>query len=94
VSLDGLVDGGAVERLPLAALADLARPPGAAKYLQMTTFENPRGGARPAPGWCPWPHVEGLAIAEATTELTFVATGRYGGSLPRQNGAPLRLAVP
>ena len=45
-------------------------------------------------GWCPWPHVEGLAIAEATTELTFVATGRYGGSLPRQNGAPLRLAVP
>jgi DMSO/TMAO reductase YedYZ molybdopterin-dependent catalytic subunit len=26
--------------------------------------------------------------------LTFVATGRYGGSLPRQNGAPLRLAVP
>ena len=33
-------------------------------------------------------------MAEATNELAFIATGVYGKPLPRQNGAPLRLAVP
>jgi methionine sulfoxide reductase catalytic subunit len=38
--------------------------------------------------------VEGLSIAEATHELAFIATGLYGKPMPKQNGAPLRLAVP
>ena len=42
----------------------------------------------------PWPYVEGLTIAEATNELAFIATGLYGKPIARQNGAPLRLAVP
>jgi sulfoxide reductase catalytic subunit YedY len=33
-------------------------------------------------------------MAEATNELAFMVTGAYGKPLPRQNGAPLRLAVP
>jgi len=33
-------------------------------------------------------------IEEATHELAFIATGLYGKPIPRQNGAPLRLAVP
>jgi sulfoxide reductase catalytic subunit YedY len=45
-------------------------------------------------GWYPWPYVEGLTLAEATNELAFIATGLYGKPIPRQNGAPLRLAVP
>jgi sulfoxide reductase catalytic subunit YedY len=45
-------------------------------------------------GWYPWPYVEGLTVAEATNELAFIATGLYGKPIPRQNGAPLRLAVP
>jgi sulfoxide reductase catalytic subunit YedY len=65
-----------------------------AKYLEMQTFEN----ADVAPGqkqfWYPWPYVEGLTIAEATNELAFIATGLYGKPVPKQNGAPLRLAVP
>jgi sulfoxide reductase catalytic subunit YedY len=60
----------------------------------MTTFED----SSMAPGqrqfWYPWPYVEGLTMAEATNDLAFIATGIYGEPMPRQNGAPLRLAVP
>src|SRR3546814_2097760 len=43
--------------------------------------------------WYPWPYVEGLTIEEARNELAFIATGLYGKPIPKQNGAPLRLAV-
>ena len=33
-------------------------------------------------------------MAEATNELAFMVTGMYGHELPKQNGAPIRLAVP
>ena len=33
-------------------------------------------------------------MAEATNELTLVATGIYGHELPKQHGAPIRLVVP
>ena len=79
---------------PLRALVELARPLGSARYLQMTSFQD----ADVAPGqrqvWYPWPYTEGLTIAEATSELALIATGLYGKPIPRQNGAPLRLAVP
>jgi len=42
----------------------------------------------------PWPYFEALRIDEAMNELTLLATGIYGKPLPKQNGAPLRLAVP
>ena len=44
--------------------------------------------------WYPWPYIEGLTLAEANNELAFLATGLYGKPIPKQNGAPLRLAVP
>lgn len=33
-------------------------------------------------------------MAEASHELTFLATGIYGHPMPKQHGAPLRLVVP
>jgi sulfoxide reductase catalytic subunit YedY len=79
---------------PLAALIDFARPSSGASYLRMETFMD----AEMAPGqrqsWYPWPYVEGLTMAEATSELAFIATGLYGKPMPRQNGAPLRLVTP
>jgi sulfoxide reductase catalytic subunit YedY len=33
-------------------------------------------------------------MAEARNELAFIATGVYGKPIPKQMGAPLRLAVP
>ncbi len=79
---------------PLEALVELARPLGSAKYLQMTSFQDPETAPGQRQSWYPWPYTEGLTIAEATNELAFIATGLYGQPLPRQNGAPLRLAVP
>ena len=79
---------------PMKALVDFAKPLSSAKYVQMTTFQDPdvAGGQRAA--WYPWPYVEGLTMAEARHELAFVATGLYGKPIVKQNGAPLRLAVP
>src|SRR5258708_31812612 len=79
---------------PMKALVDFAKPLGSAKFVAMTTFQD----AKMAPGqkqfWYPWPYIEGLTMAEATNELAFIATGFYGKSIPKQNGAPLRLVTP
>jgi methionine sulfoxide reductase catalytic subunit len=79
---------------PLKALVDLARPLGGASYLRMETFLDPDMASGQKQFWYPWPYIEGLTMAEATHELAFIATGLYGKPMPRQNGAPLRLAVP
>jgi sulfoxide reductase catalytic subunit YedY len=79
---------------PLAALVDFARPLGSARYVRMETFLDPEMAPGQRQIWYPWPYVEGLSIAEATHELAFIATGLYGKPMPKQNGAPLRLAVP
>ena len=41
-----------------------------------------------------YPYVEGLTVAEAMNDLSFLAVGLYGKTLPPQNGAPIRLVVP
>jgi sulfoxide reductase catalytic subunit YedY len=79
---------------PLKALIDFARPLGSAKFLVMTTFENSDAAPGQRQFWYPWPYQESLTMAEATNELAFIATGYYGKPIPKQNGAPLRLAVP
>jgi sulfoxide reductase catalytic subunit YedY len=78
----------------LRALVELARPLGSAQYVRMETFLDPDTASGQRQFWYPWPYVDGLTIAEATHELAFIATGLYGKPMPRQNGAPLRLAVP
>jgi sulfoxide reductase catalytic subunit YedY len=41
-----------------------------------------------------WPYQEGLRLDEALNDLTLLATGLYGETLPNQSGAPIRLVVP
>jgi DMSO/TMAO reductase YedYZ molybdopterin-dependent catalytic subunit len=79
---------------PMKALVDLAKPLAAARYVEMQTFFDPEAAPGQRQAWYPWPYSEGLTIEEATNELAFLATGIYGKPLPKQNGAPLRLAVP
>ncbi len=79
---------------PMKALVELARPLSRARYVRMETFEDSDMASGQKQFWYPWPYVEGLTIEEATNELSFLATGIYGRPLPRQHGAPLRLAVP
>ena len=78
----------------LKALVDLARPLASAKYLRMESFHDPEVARGQKASWYPWPYIEGLTMAEARNELAFIATGIYGKPMPKQNGAPLRLAVP
>lgn len=79
---------------PLKNLVEMAKPLSGAKYLQMMTFKD----SSMAPGqkmfWYPWPYIEGLTMEEATNDLAFLVTGMYGHPVPKQDGAPLRLATP
>ena len=79
---------------PLAKLVAFAKPLSSAKFVQMTTFMDPKMAPGQNLSWFPWPYVEGLTMAEATNDLAFMATGCYGHPLDKQHGAPLRLAVP
>mgnify|MGYP003115897831 FL=1 len=79
---------------PLSALVKLAEPLSSAKYIRMETFMDPETAKGQKQHWYPWPYIEGLTIEEAMNDLAFIATGIYGKPMPRQNGAPLRLAVP
>jgi sulfoxide reductase catalytic subunit YedY len=81
------------------SLADMLRqfkPTSKAKYVQFVSIHDPEhlSGQRSAFSTIDWPYVEGLRMDEAMNELSFMATGLYGKSLPNQNGAPLRLVVP
>jgi sulfoxide reductase catalytic subunit YedY len=79
----------------LRRLLELAEPTKEARYVKFTTAMIPRQmpGIARLPQY-PWPYTEGLRIAEAMHDLTFVATGMYGKPLLKQNGAPIRLVVP
>jgi sulfoxide reductase catalytic subunit YedY len=79
---------------PLAKLVALAKPLGSAKYVRMETFMNPKVAGEQRKTWYPWPYIEGLTMAEANNDLAFLVTGAYGHPLPKQHGAPLRLATP
>jgi len=79
---------------PFAKLVGFAQPLSTAKYIRMETFLDPATASGQRQTWYPWPYVEGLTIAEATNELAFLAIGAYGKPMPKQHGAPLRLAVP
>lgn len=79
---------------PLADLLREVEPLSAARYVRFESLLD----AEQMPGqksrFYPWPYQEGLRLDEAMHELTILATGLYGKSLPNQNGAPVRLVVP
>ena len=78
----------------LKALVAMARPSSGAKYVEMHGFHDAAMASGQRQTWYPWPYLEGLTMEEATNELAFIATGAYGKAIAKQNGAPLRLAVP
>jgi methionine sulfoxide reductase catalytic subunit len=78
----------------MAAFVAFAKPLSAAKYLHIDTFLDPAVAPGQKQFWYPWPYVEGVTMAEANNELAFLVTGMYGKPVPKQDGAPLRLALP
>ncbi|HEV1999498.1 MAG TPA: protein-methionine-sulfoxide reductase catalytic subunit MsrP [Xanthobacteraceae bacterium] len=79
---------------PMAKLVEYAKPLSGAKYIRMETFLDTGVAPTQKQFWLPWPYVEGVTMAEATSELAFMVTGIYGKPLGKQFGAPLRLALP
>ena len=79
---------------PLAALLRLAEPQAGAKYIVFNTLADEKTMPGLRESFYPYPYTEGLTLAEAANELSFLAVGLYGRTLPPQNGAPIRLVVP
>ena len=80
---------------PLAALVELAKPPGFREISPHGDVHRPGDGHRAdASSGIPWPYVEALTMAEATNELAFLVTGAYGKPVAKSMGAPLRLHLP
>lgn len=82
--------------VPLSSILKPLGPTSKARYVRMETLHDPKRmpGQRGLFSSIDWPYVEGLRIDEAMHDLTFVALGVYGETMPPQNGAPLRLVVP
>ena len=79
---------------PLAALLEEVEPLSSARYVRFETVFDPEQMPGQRQPTYPWPYQEGLRLDEAMHNLTILATGLYGKSLPAQNGMPLRLVVP
>lgn len=78
----------------MAKLVELAKPLASARYVRMETFKDASVASGQRQTWYPWPYTEGVTMEEAMNELAFLVTGAYGKPLPKQHGAPLRLALP
>ena len=79
---------------PLRSLLALAEPQAGAKYVRFETFNDKKMAPGQRGFMFSWPYVEGVTMAEAGNDLAFVVTGVYGKPLPKQFGAPIRLALP
>lgn len=80
--------------ISLADVLKTFKPNSDAKYVKFTTLYDPKQMPGQRRSTLEWPYVEGLTMAEAMNELSLLAVGLYGKTLPNQNGAPIRLVVP
>ena len=80
--------------VPMRAFLKLVAPLSSARYIRLVSFWAPADAPNQSPSYGPWPYTEALTMSEAANELTMLACGIYGHSLPKQHGAPLRLVVP
>ncbi len=78
----------------LNALLKQVEPLSTARYVAFQTLLDPKRLPNQNTGVLDWPYIEGLRMDEAMHPLTILATGLYGGVLPPQDGAPIRLVVP
>ena len=78
----------------LSELIRQVEPQGGAKFVEFVTLADPKTMPFVGSRVLEWPYVEGLRMDEAMHPLTLLAFGMYGETLPKQNGAPVRLVVP
>jgi sulfoxide reductase catalytic subunit YedY len=78
----------------LSKLLARVEPTSDARFVAFQTLHDPKRMPNQKTGVLEWPYVEGLRIDEAMHPLAILATGLYGGELPPQDGAPVRLVTP
>ena len=79
---------------PLNALIKQVEPTEKAKFLAFQTVLDQRVMLPESAAGIPLPYVEGLRMDEAMHPLAILCVGMYGETLPKQDGAPVRLVVP
>jgi sulfoxide reductase catalytic subunit YedY len=79
---------------PLARLLAQVEPLGSAKFVEFESFYEPTLMGRLYFSNLDFPYLEGLRLDEARHPLTLLTVGLYGETLPKQNGAPVRIVVP
>lgn len=81
---------------PMRSLLEAVDPKPEAKFVRFTSYYDPDVTTGPSlrSAFLPWPYTEGLRIEEMANELAFFAVGIYGQTLPKQNGAPIRMVIP
>ncbi|HWD92586.1 MAG TPA: protein-methionine-sulfoxide reductase catalytic subunit MsrP [Verrucomicrobiae bacterium] len=75
-------------------LLNAVEPLSSAKYVAFQTLLDPARMPGQNSDVLQWPYVESLRMDEAMHPLAILASGIYGGTLPAQDGAPIRLVVP
>jgi sulfoxide reductase catalytic subunit YedY len=78
----------------LSKLIEAAGPTEKAKYIAFESFYDRSAMLSSAAAGIAFPYVEGLRMDEAKHPLALLTFGMYGGPLPNQDGAPVRLVVP
>jgi sulfoxide reductase catalytic subunit YedY len=78
----------------LSAVLKAVNPNSKAKFVAFQSIYDPKAMLTPREAGIPLPYVEGLRMDEAMHPLAMLVVGVFGETLPNQNGAPLRLAVP
>jgi len=78
----------------LNQLISRCEPLSTAKYVQFVTKVDPKHMPGVRSNVLDWPYIEGLRMDEAMHPLAMLVFGMYGGDLPNQNGAPVRVVVP
>ena len=80
--------------IPMGDILKKFEPNSKARYVQFETLHRPKEMWGQTRRFIDWPYQEALRMDEAMHPLTLAAIGLYGDTLPKQNGAPIRLVVP
>jgi sulfoxide reductase catalytic subunit YedY len=79
---------------PLNVLLRQADPGPKTRFVAFESAYDPKQMPQARYAGIAFPYVEGLRMDEAMHPLTLLCVGMYGGTLPNQDGAPIRLVVP
>jgi len=77
-----------------SVLANLVQPKPAARFVAFQSYYDQMQMPMGRYAGIQLPYVEGLRLDEAMNPLALLCVGMYGGTLPNQDGAPVRMVLP